>query len=205
VKVVPHNPAPAHPGDHPKFKSLDVIPGLSLPWGEDMQKPKSHIIRRRVFKDPAAILRRIETTSEQGWDEHVTESQDQVVFDLWPHTDLWLFRRLERLILNINAKHFGLDLTYWHVMRLNKYREGRAKGHRMHSDYVGPEPAKLAFSIPLVVPEEGGRMSLAAAGTVELGAGDLLVFPAYEAHEVEPATKGERVSLTGWLGGPALR
>jgi predicted 2-oxoglutarate/Fe(II)-dependent dioxygenase YbiX len=92
------------------------------------------------------------------------------------------------------------------VLRLNRYLPGHG-GHGMHTDYGGREPAKLAFSILLRAPAAGGetRIEYYDEDPVVLRPGDGVIFPGYEPHEVRAVTEGERISLTGWLGGPPLR
>ncbi len=190
-----------------RFRTLEPIEGLRLPHGVDRMRVRHHLVRRRFVRDPRALMSRIILHAQSlglDWEEHVTDAQDQVILELFPHDFTWLFARFERRLLDLNARHFGLALSYWHTMRLNLYRAGARRGHAAHSDYDGPEPAKLAFTIVLRAAERGGQMAVCQVGTVALGEGDLLLFPAYEFHQVDPVAEGERISLTGWLGGPPL-
>lgn len=192
------------------FQRLDAVPGLALPFGVDHQQITHAVILRDFVPDPRELLVDIveaarDPATGASWLDVVNDDQDQVTLDLEAPAFPWLYEQLEPTVLAVNREQFGLTLTYWQQLRINRYRAGAKVGHRSHSDYQAPQPAKLAFSLILREPDAGGGMTVENFGPLNLRAGDLAVFPAYEVHGVDPVTAGERVSLTGWAGGPPLR
>ncbi len=190
-----------------RFRQLEPVVGLELPYALASMRVRHYVLRRRFVRDPRRLMSRIILAAQAlglDWEEHVTHAQDQVILDLLPPDFPWLFRRFERRLLDLNRRHFGLALDHWQTMRLNLYRAGARVGHDAHSDYATPEPAKLAFTIVLLAPARGGETTISQVGAIPLAPGDLLLFPAYELHAVAPVVEGERISLTGWLGGPRL-
>ncbi len=194
-------------GEGTRLKFSRRVDGLELPHGEEDADFRHHVIFRRWVKNPAQLLSALMAEAGQDWNrERQNEYKTQELIYLEPAQHVRLFQALERTVLAINERAWGLDLTYWHTARLNLYPEGSGR-HDWHSDYLPGDLAKLAFTLLLKAPEEGGALRLLANRTepVALAEGDLAVFPAYEPHMVDLVTKGTRVSLTGWLGGPALR
>ena len=193
--------------DWSTFRVLESVPGLQLPYGIDNTTMQYAVVLRREVRWPAMLLRRIlRAARDTPWRDYDSEEQSQLLLELPAPDFAWLYERFERRILDLNEQHFGVDVSYWHPMRLTRYRAGARLGHSAHSDYVAPEPAKLAFSLLLAAPDAGGRITVHNHGpALDLKAGDMVVFPAYELHSVEPVTAGERTALTGWMGGPPLR
>ena len=182
------------------------VDGLQLPYGkEDTEVVPARVVRR-FARNPEKFLADVHGRLQGQWDSsRVNEYAHQLMLDLHPNEHVALFQRLERTILPINDELWGLKLTYWHSGRLLLYPPGHGF-HEMHIDYIDGEVAKLAFSLILKEAERGGELRLDNfTPRVPLRAGDLVVFPAYEPHEVRLVTKGTRISMTGWLGGPPLK
>ena len=74
---------------------------------------------------------------------------------------------------------------------------------------MGPgihETRKLSFIIGLSPAEsyEGGEITFKVGPSdtsIKLEQGNMIVFPSFILHKVEPVTKGERYVLVGWLRG----
>lgn len=191
-----------------KFYDHFEVEGLRLPYGVEDTTIRHAVVRRRFLRNPEAFLASAIAEARaagEDWDSTLqNDHKHQRILHLYPSYHVGLFQRFERVILPLNDKHFGLELTYWHPARINVYPAGLGE-HKPHSDYQGPEPAKLAFSVLLADCERGGGLTVDNYGPVDLRPGDLAVFPAYETHRVDRVEAGERVSLTGWAGGPPLR
>ena len=71
---------------------------------------------------------------------------------------------------------------------------------------------KLSFIIPLSQPDEyeGGEFEMFPPFEEERQekikqVGNLILFPSYVPHRITKVTKGQRVSLVGWVHGPSFR
>lgn len=121
----------------------------------------------------------------------------------------WLYEQLTRMVKAINATAWHFDLTHIENLQFTEYRTG---GHYdFHVDSftaAGTEQRKLSFAIPLNDDFEGGRFMIQtgrAPTVVDLGAGQMILFPSFTLHRVMPVTHGTRYSLVGWVCGPAWR
>lgn len=132
----------------------------------------------------------------------------------WSADHEWLFGKLAINIATTNAKWFGFRLTGMNEpLQLTHYKskelqEGEAAEpghytwHEDHSEVGAFTLRKLSFVIPLNDGFEGGRFRLIHEDIPQQGKGNMIVFPSYKTHCVEPVTKGERWSLVGWVTGP---
>jgi PKHD-type hydroxylase len=120
------------------------------------------------------------------------------------------------VLANLNNQFFRFDLTGMHEpIQYSVYKEGEHYA-AWHTDATQTEvnqnswARKLSFSMQLSRPEEytGGSMSI-KAGTGTFTArkeyGDIVVFPSYVLHRVNPVKTGVRKSLVVWSGGPPFR
>lgn len=115
-----------------------------------------------------------------------------------------LYEKVEKFILQTNDVHFKFELgDFAQSLRIARYQPGYS--HDWHLDYAPNDSSKIAFSVPLSGGFKGGEFQMLDIGTVPLGIGQAVVFPAFEAHRVTEVTKGERWVLLGWYGGPAFR
>ena len=129
-----------------------------------------------------------------------------------------IFRKLTDIILDINAKHYDFTLQFIEPLQYTKYIGNNSKPgfYGKHTDGSGFKTGfvdrKLSFSILLCDPNnyEGGDL-IAYTGTDTEGyipkmkKGTIVFFPSALTHEVTPVTKGERISLVGWINGPEFK
>ena len=145
-----------------------------------------------------------------GAEQTVDEGRDSTVRFIWPSQESgWLFDFLEDALMKLNGG-YGFELTgFYDGIQVATYEPG---GHYdWHLD-IGPgvnSGRKLSLTVQLSDPAdyEGGELEFLSA-TDELGPrsrGSLIAFPSYLAHRVRPITKGTRLSLVSWIGGPPFR
>ena len=89
--------------------------------------------------------------------------------------------------------------------------ESGIDGHyRLHIDLGGEGPSllrKISYSVILNESYEGGKLNIK---TTEgdyyppQKTGDIIMFPSYILHCVEPVTKGTRCAVVGWIHGPSF-
>jgi PKHD-type hydroxylase len=126
---------------------------------------------------------------------------------------LWLHERLEKMVLEINAKFFRYDL--YGLLEAFQYTvyEGAEGGHygwhvdRGETNY---EPRKISLSLQLSdgADYEGGELLVEAGDgprPSEKARGSLIAFPSFVLHRVMPVTSGTRKSLVVWVAGPEFR
>ena len=145
-----------------------------------------------------------------------TEVRDSDVRWIEPHASReWLFQRIDEIVTQVNAQHFGLDLASFAAMQFTEYR-GAVGGHYgAHIDSGYGESAgrhrKLSLSLQLSDPTayEGGVLALYPEGLkpveIEKARGLITMFRSHVIHEVTPVSSGCRRSLVVWIEGPPLR
>ena len=121
-----------------------------------------------------------------------------------------LYFNLNWKVAEINANVYGFQLYTSEAFQFTKYEAEDEGFYDWHMDCLNNNPKserKLSFSLLLNDSSdfEGGDLKFQAEGVDELKqAGDLLIFPSFEQHRVEPVTKGTRYSLVGWYRGPHM-
>jgi PKHD-type hydroxylase len=121
---------------------------------------------------------------------------------------LWLYERLNDVILRANALIWRYDLNAIQNVQHTEYRApgGHYTWHQDSGD--GPfSKRKLSASVVLTptAGHEGGVFELFEYGPVVASQGDVILFPSHEFHRVTPVTAGVRRSLVAWVEGPELR
>ncbi len=128
-----------------------------------------------------------------------------------PDTE-WLYARLERAVLDINARYYKYDL--YGLVESFQYTvyHGAEGGHYSWHVDTGKtvEPRKISLTLQLSDPSiyEGGELILQAGegpSQAQKARGTLVAFPSYVMHRVTPVTAGIRKSLVIWVAGPAFR
>lgn len=123
----------------------------------------------------------------------------------------WLFAKLRDVCQQVNVNHYALDLVgFTEPLQIAEY--GPGQHFKWHLD-MGPERfsiRKLSFVVQLSEPDdyEGGELEIMAGKeptSFSKARGTVIVFPSYVLHRVRPVTRGRRLSLSGWVGGPHLR
>lgn len=122
-----------------------------------------------------------------------------------------LYFNLEYQVREANNMMYGFDVTSFEPFQFTQY-EGSDEGfYDWHIDAMNdnrPTDRKLSFSVLLNDSDEfkGGEFKFKRPFEDKLTqAGDLLIFPSFEEHCVEPVTEGTRYSLVGWMRGPLMR
>ena len=127
-----------------------------------------------------------------------------------------LYRRMEELVLQINARYFRFDLSGLAMFQYALYG-GLQGGHfDWHKDYgrdpADPlqEPRKLTISLQLSEASdyEGCDLQIRAGNQIDTAPrarGTLIAFPANVLHQVTAIRSGLRRSLVVWAVGPEFR
>ena len=117
----------------------------------------------------------------------------------------------------MNAQHWDFTIAKERPIRskirLLDYQASKQAHFPAHCDYMPHIPEeingglfeKITVVVLIKAAEEGGIFRLYNHLNVPLLEGDAIVFPSYALHEVTPILKGRRISLAGWLCGPAFR
>lgn len=143
--------------------------------------------------------------SRVSWITPAEPHANEILEGIWP------------IINDANAHaRWNFDLSWLEPLQFTKYTiEERYDWHvdtllHLASD---DDVRKLSFSVLLNDEFEGGEFELEAGSpgmpnriqTLDMKAGDVVVFPSYMWHRVKPVTSGERHSLVGWVHGPNWR
>lgn len=120
-----------------------------------------------------------------------------------------IFDQIIPRVDSINYWHFGFLLHGMESFQYTRYHPG---GHyKFHNDVIAKkenEQRKLSIVVSLTDPAEyeGGRFFLNPTGDVPMQfkfeKGDMMAFPSYVPHKVEPVTSGLRTTLVSWIYGP---
>jgi PKHD-type hydroxylase len=125
-----------------------------------------------------------------------------------------IFRKLTDIINEINFIHYNYNLTFIEALQYTKYiGSDESPGfYGEHTDSnsfrTGYLDRKLSFSIQLSHPNEYDGGDLITYNyrkepyTATKEKGLITFFPSGTLHEVTPVTRGERISLVGWINGP---
>lgn len=129
-----------------------------------------------------------------------------------PQQHLWLYEKISLLVGEVNAKHFGFDLTGIETIQYSEY-DGAEEGHyHFHRDtFPALTIRKLSLSVLLSEPTyEGGNLELYVHSPIApivatRVRGNGIIFPSWTVHGVKPVTKGLRQALVAWAVGPEFR
>lgn len=117
-------------------------------------------------------------------------------------------------IIETNQRVFGFDL--WPRLpvgvNINSYQgeKNEYPWHRDANQYGSPGDIKLT-AVLNITPQQyaGGEFELRLNDPVVVEeinfTGNLLIFPSFYWHRVNPVTKGERITLSAWFEGPAFK
>jgi len=123
----------------------------------------------------------------------------------------WIFKKTFELVGQANQRYYRMELSdYPEPYQIAEYT---ANGHYdWHLDFgVGPlSVRKLSFIVQLSDPAgyEGGEVEFLYARNPYVAPkeqGGMTLFPSFLLHRVKAVTKGTRLSLVGWIGGPHYR
>lgn len=117
----------------------------------------------------------------------------------------WLGIEIFKTIKSVNKKYYNFDIG-GEEFQFNILRYDSEGHYETHIDIGWDEVEsrrKLSFSLLLSNSYEGGKLRFFGLGesTKNLELGDIIIFPSYLAHKVEPVTSGVRWVLVGWILG----
>ena len=130
-------------------------------------------------------------------------------------SDLGKFFKQNAKTVNKEAEWF-FNISRIETIQILKYTEGSF--YNKHVDLTYPsgkgyhqKQRKISCSLQLNSPADyyGGELKLFSLDgqklNIELGKGDLLLFPSFISHEVSEIIKGIRYSATAWIEGLSFR
>ena len=119
---------------------------------------------------------------------------------------------LERWMHIVNEKYFGFDrVQISEQAQFTKYSKGHHYDWHSDTSFVfnhEPVVRKISMVTLLNDPKEfkGGEMQILNVNeNFSLKQGYAIFFASFIAHRVLPGTKGMRISMPMWFGGPSLR
>lgn len=124
----------------------------------------------------------------------------------------WLYERLVNMAIESNDTLWGFDLhTAPEQIQYTEYHADELGHYGWHQD-IGPglpSVRKVSITVQLSDSHEydGGDLKIWLGGEITnsnigpRGAGNVVIFPSYMPHCVEPITRGVRKSFVLWLGG----
>jgi PKHD-type hydroxylase len=127
-----------------------------------------------------------------------------------------LYRKMEEIVLRLNAEHFRSELSGLTTLQYAVYQQSEAGYFDWHNDYgrdrndPGQEPRKLTLSVQLSdgASYDGCDLEVRAAHPIDVAPrqrGALVAFRANALHRVTQITRGTRKSLVAWAAGPEYR
>ena len=130
----------------------------------------------------------------------------------WIENEFWKQCFLS-IVRNLNYNTFDFDINTIESLQLTRYVA--PNGHyEFHQDGNGYIPIKndmvrkISISVGLNDDYEGGEFEYMVdqhPRAIQLGKGDIIIFPSYLLHRVKPVTKGTRYSLVAWTLGSPLK
>lgn len=152
---------------------------------------------------------------ELGNDTNSHETNNRNIAYLSPNQDTkWLYDLLFPLTLEANDKvfKFDIDIVTDPIHYVIYPEDGGHLDWHMDVGAYGVNRRKLAMTVQLSDSSdyEGGDFEIWMGGkdgfvTVPREKGDVIVFPTFCMHRVEPITRGERRCLVFWTGGRPFR
>lgn len=138
--------------------------------------------------------------ADAAWTRHASEAA-------------WLYRRLEEIVLRMNAEFFRYELFglakrfQYAVYQVSQ--DGQSDWHKDHGT-GRDEPSKISLILQLSGGDtyQGSDLELHADGHVQSAPrrrGTLIAFPSYVLHRVTPIRSGVRKSLVVWAAGPEFK
>lgn len=118
-----------------------------------------------------------------------------------------LYRKLAGAVQTANDRFWGFHLGgFLEPLQLTHYRQENAGHYDWHADRgdMGVQAnRKISGTLLLSEGFQGGELELFdVSPQPELKRGELILFPSYHVHKVNPITQGERWSLVFWVTGP---
>lgn len=146
-------------------------------------------------------------------DQMKTQMRNTLVSWIYPENTefIWVFKKIEVLIRQINDTYFKFDITGAEPLQLANYKANQNGKYDWHLDGGGPVTRKLTMILQLTDSKDytGGDLELQEGSKdircITKKRGFITVFPSWLLHRVTPVTSGERQSLVCWTTGPSFR
>jgi PKHD-type hydroxylase len=195
-------------GDTSTFQTGPVLQGALVAWHDLF----STLELKRLAEHCDALV--LEQAGLAGSEQQNRIRRTQVAWVARDVATEAIYRRMEEVVLTLNARYFRFDLSQLVTFQYAVYDGG---GHfDWHKDYgraygaPGQEPRKLTLSLQLSDPADYDGCCLEVRGGNEIDVaprerGSLTAFPANVLHRVTPLTRGVRKSLVIWAAGPEFR
>ncbi len=123
----------------------------------------------------------------------------------------WLFEKLRQAVVQVNNTVYRVELDgFTEPLQISEYGVGQFFDWHLDIGKNESSIRKISFIVQLSdeADYEGGEFEVFASVhpvAVPKTRGTIVLFPSYILHRVTKITRGTRVSLVGWIGGPAYR
>lgn len=123
----------------------------------------------------------------------------------------WVFAKALDFIQHVNANCYHMDLAgYTEPLQVSEYGTGQFYDWHLDLGNEGHSIRKLSFIVQLSEDKtyDGGSVEMLYERDPKAAPreqGTMIVFPSYLLHRVSEVTRGTRLSLVGWIGGPPYR
>jgi PKHD-type hydroxylase len=120
----------------------------------------------------------------------------------------WFWERINNCIIKTNEQYFNFSITGLSELQFLEYDPGCF--YDWHVDVttaLAASTRKISIVAFLSAPEDydGGQLTFELISQkvkpLPVGQGSMILFPSYQAHKVEPVTRGKRFTLVGWAHG----
>ena len=152
-----------------------------------------------------------EKVGEISIEEKIDSSYRQCAVYIPPGVEYipnWVADKIFKTIHVMNKEHYNFNLgdNFDLILELNLLRYDSGGHYKAHIDLLDERSKrKISFTLFLNDMYEGGKLKFLGASKsefkLETGTGDMIIFPSYLTHMVEPVTSGVRWSLVGWILG----
>jgi PKHD-type hydroxylase len=123
----------------------------------------------------------------------------------------WLFEKLRQAVVHVNQNVYRAELDgFTEPLQISEYGVGHFYDWHLDIGKSAASIRKISFVVQLSeeTDYEGGELELLFAThpvAQPKTRGTIVLFPSYILHRVTRVTRGSRMSLVGWVGGPPYR
>ena len=181
---------------NPALRSPYLVPGLFSP--EECGRIIASVGDAPLVRDPY---------SSQHPETVIGENGERRLLQK-PEVAEWVLHRIMQAGFQVNQQHFRFVIEGMEVPHLITYRTGQESYWHMDITDDQTTNRKLTMLVFLSAPQSytGGRFMVHPESLqIDQSQGNLLLFPAFLLHRVEPVLSGTRYSLATWGVGPAFR
>jgi PKHD-type hydroxylase len=161
-----------------------------------------------LWDDTKCIDAKVNKTGEELDKDDLRKSK---IMFIKPGEFDWVYTKLSEASLQANTNRFKFDvLGFQTELQLASY--GLNDFFEWHMDFGAGDISnrKLSITVQLSDPDEyeGGELQFMINQnifTAPKDKGTAIVFPSFALHRVQPVTKGNRMSIVGWIAGPPYK